>query len=125
MKCRFVLPEQISGARYSAVPGLPLTPCSISLPPTGELGWGKGLGPARPQVWYITLFHELCSFLQVCAVWHGPLSCCSLRISCTNYNFEVYAVLGGSLCLTSHTTIFFSILTNFCLAVIQLLKKGC
>ena len=54
MKCRFVLPEQISGARYSTVPGLPLPPCSISLPPAGELGWGSVLGPTEPQLWYVT-----------------------------------------------------------------------
>ena len=68
MKCRFVLPEQISGARYSAVPDLSLPPCSVSLTPAGELGWGKGSGPAEPQLWYVIQFGEVCCFLQVCAV---------------------------------------------------------
>ena len=87
MKCRFVLPEQISRARYSAVPGLPFSPYSVSLTPAGELGWGRGSGPSEPQLWYFNLFAEVCSFLQVCAVWCSPLSYCSLRISCTNYIF--------------------------------------
>ena len=105
MKCRFVLPEKISGVRYSVVPGLHSLP-PVSLPPTSELEWGKGLGPTRPQLWYVTLFHEVCSFLQVYAVWCSPLSCCSFSISCINYIFLLYVVLGGSLCLTSHDTIF-------------------
>ena len=68
MKCRFVLPEQISGARFSAVPSLPLPPCLVSLSPTDELEWGRGSGPVEPQLWYVIPFGEVCSFLPVYAV---------------------------------------------------------
>ena len=85
--------------------GIPLAPCSISLPPTSELGLGVGLGPARSRLWYITLFCEVCSVLQVYAVWCSLLSCCSFRISRINYIFILYVVSGGVLCLTSHTAI--------------------
>ena len=39
------------------------------------------------------------------------LSFCSFRISCVNYIFMLYVVLGGGLCLTSHAAIFKPILS--------------
>ena len=89
-----------------SIPRPPLSLCSISLPPAGELGWGKGLGPTGPRLWYSTLFREVGSVLQVYAVWRSLLSCCSLKISCINYIFVLYVVLGRGLCLTYHAAIF-------------------
>ena len=87
-------------------PRLPPLPYSVSLPPPHELGLGKGLGSAGSRLWYLTQFHVVCSVLQLYAVWCIFLSCCSFRIICINCIFVVYVVLGGGLCLTSHTTIF-------------------
>ena len=85
-------------------PRPPPTPCSFSLPPSSELGWGKGLGSTRSQFWYFTLFREVCSVSLVQAVCQSLLSC--FRMSCICYIFVLYVVLGGGFCLTSHATIF-------------------
>lgn len=81
------------------------SPFPLIFSSAGELGWGKGSGPARSQLWYVTVYHQVCSFLQVYAVWCRLLSCSSSRISCINYIFIVYVVLGRGLCLTSHAAI--------------------
>ena len=66
-------PHSVGFCSQSRPPGLvfsslrlPPPPCSISLPPTGDLGWGKGLGPARLRLLYVTLFCEVCSNCEVC-----------------------------------------------------------
>ena len=46
-------------------PRLPPAPHSVSLPRAGELGWGKGSGPAGSRLSYIILFCEVCSVREV------------------------------------------------------------
>ena len=62
MKCRFVLPEQMSRVRCSAVPGLHSLHAPFLFLPAGELGWGKGLGPSWPWLRYVILFCEFYVF---------------------------------------------------------------
>ena len=68
---------------------------------------GEGLG----SCWAMALVHYpvpwgLFFTPGVCSFWRSPLSCCSFKISCINYIFILHAVLGGSLCLTSHAANF-------------------
>ena len=104
MKCRFVFPEQISGIRYSAVPGLHSLPALFLF--LLQVIWGGERAWVPPGHSFGMLPCSVRSALQVYAVWRSPLSCCYFRISCINYIFTLYAVLGGGLCLTSHATMF-------------------
>ena len=103
VKCRFVLPEQISGVRYLAIPCLHSLPVLFLFLP--QVSWGGERASVLPGHSFGILPCSVRSALLY-TVWCSLPSRCSFRISCINYIFIFYVVFGGSHCLTSHTTIF-------------------
>ena len=59
------------------------------------------------------------SFLEIL------LSCSSFRISCVNYIFILYVILGGGLCLTSHAAICKPILSVLWLLYTDVILTEC
>ena len=88
-------------------PRLPHPPCSIYLPPAHELGLGKGLGPTRLRLLYVTLFHEVCSVHEVCRQSGTAFFLVAVLglVVLINYIFVLFVVLEGVLCVTSHAAI--------------------
>ena len=111
MQCRFMLSEQISRGRCSAIPGLHSLPAPF--PFLLPVSWGGGSAWVPLDHGFGALPCSMRSVLFSRCMQSGaaffPVALSGLVV--LNYIFVLYVVLGG-LCLTSHAAIFNSSAIN-------------